>query len=204
MGTLIIGKMESGVVVKGQNLVLMPNKVSLPWYRRVHIQLLLFSETWFHEFHMRFSCSKRYKWSRFGQMMLRRIEWFLETMWSSSWKVCWWIEHFLDGLDGSITSYYFVVELVTRLCRISYNNVTYSFFVSKAFPISLSFFSFRYRGKWNSVRVHHLLTRCALQSWPCFRCWGGNPFFFSSLGQLIILFLNFLLFAETKNISYRL
>ncbi|VDO22653.1 unnamed protein product [Haemonchus placei] len=27
MGTLIIGKMESGVVVKGQNLVLMPNKV---------------------------------------------------------------------------------------------------------------------------------------------------------------------------------
>lgn len=27
MGTIVIGKMESGVVIKNQNLVLMPNKV---------------------------------------------------------------------------------------------------------------------------------------------------------------------------------
>lgn len=29
MGTIIIGKMESGVVVKGQTLTVMPNRVSL-------------------------------------------------------------------------------------------------------------------------------------------------------------------------------
>lgn len=28
MGTIVIGKMESGVVVKNQNLILMPNRVS--------------------------------------------------------------------------------------------------------------------------------------------------------------------------------
>ena len=31
MGTMILGKLESGTIAKGQSLVLMPNKVSTVW-----------------------------------------------------------------------------------------------------------------------------------------------------------------------------